>query len=411
MSISIVEFGRQVARALGSGASAARLARQEEAIVAFARRKQSRRTLAAWLRWSLGTATACAALGWGIYFVGSRADLSRPAAEASDPQHNALDAFGQRWVALSDGSRLAVGDSARVEVLDRPDARVRLVTGEVNVEVVKQSDRDWVLLAGPYRIAVLGTRFHVAFDRGSEAFEVRVKEGLVRVFGRDLPAGGLNLRAGQAYVSDQLNGPTSATMDGGVSSEHSVDAADSTSKVGAGARAANSPSTGADRTLENDEAYAWREACASGRYAEAFLRQSGRGFTQVTDGASEATLLTFANCLRYAGRNSEARRALSRLRERFPGSPGAVLAAYHLARLSQREAKRDAAIRWFETYLAESPRGKLAASARAELVRLWTQQGNVRRARASARDYLRLHPNGGFAEQARELIERDAPPQ
>lgn len=403
MTISIEEFGRHVARALGSGTQATRLAKQEAAVAAYALRQQRRWSSVPPFRWLAMGTLGVAVAGAGLYLtLGSAPRQSPSALLAGSGLANGLRAFE-----LDDGSQLTAQPGARLEIVDQPDVRVRLISGDVNVHVTKQHARDWILIAGPYRVAVIGTQFDVSFDAASQHFSVRVKEGLVRVFGSDLPSEGMSLHADQEYTTgarSALAEPPSSDGDAGTKPASELltplPAARPTS-ASVGADLPDSPPAAAASTSS------WRQACAAGKYDQAFTHGVD-GLPQVLDRSSEGELLEFANCLRYAGRSAEAERALLKLRDRFPRSRGAILSSYHLARLSQRKGGRDAAIRWFETYLTESPQGQLAANARAELVRLYSQRGNSARARAAAREYLRHHPRGSFASQAEELLGRSA---
>lgn len=419
MSVSIVEFGRQVARALGSGTNAARLARQEAAVVEYAI-KRSRNGLTAPLRrWAVAGTLTAAAISLTLYLGLGKLGGALGVHPHPGSETNNADRSDHQWINLADGSRLGVASDAEVQVLEQTNARVRLVSGKVKVQVAKQHGEDWVLVAGPYRVAVIGTQFDVAFDARSEGFEVRVTEGLVRVFGGDLPNDGLSLQGGQRYANSRTVEPSPTApspvelappevADAVTQEPNPVMRQSPVSAPSPGARALESGPHRDDGAGLEAASPTWRQSCAAGRYGEAFPPGSIENFQGLLDQSLEGELLQLANCLRYAGRSSEAERTLSNLRARFPGSPGASLASYHLARLSQRNAKAELAIRWFATYLKESPSGQLAASARAELVRLWVQQGNTAKAHAAARDYLRHHPRGSFAGQAEELLDRPA---
>jgi predicted Zn-dependent protease len=125
----------------------------------------------------------------------------------------------------------------------------------------------------------------------------------------------------------------------------------------------------------------------------------------------ENDLLGPANSARYAGSPARARQALLKLRDRFPGRPAADLAALYLARIAeQSEHRPQEAVRWLRTFLSESPTGDLAQSARASLLSILSAQGDTAGARAVAEDYLRYHPEGPLAEQARSLVSRTTPP-
>jgi hypothetical protein len=385
--------------------------------VDFARQNRRARLVSVAVRWwaqsvaALGVVAAAVALVAVV--VSRQSDAPRPAAVAQERSSDGFAESSSRVIDLADGSRVAVEEGAQVRILDQSTIKVRLVSGRVSVKVAKQHGADWELVAGPYRIAVVGTQFDVAFDAVSEGFEVRVKEGLVRAFGRDLPKGGLFLREGQVYASDSSTASETASSDGMTNAEASAPqpAAQPLVPVPSARHATLEVPKAATPVEVEDVPASWRRACAAGHYKDAFPPGALTDFQGLLENSSQAELLQLANCLRYGDRGREAERALLRLRERFPGTTSAVLAGYHLARLSQRAANAGAATQWFETYLVESPRGELAASARAELVHLWIQRRNMPRALAAAEEYLRLHPTGSFAGQAKDLLERAASPK
>ena len=119
----------------------------------------------------------------------------------------------------------------------------------------------------------------------------------------------------------------------------------------------------------------------------------------------ENDLLLLANAARYSGDVGRAREALTKLRERFRGRSGASLAALHFAKIAEDMTHEPAeATRWLRTFLRESPDSDLAAGARASLMSLLLRAGDRGGARAVAEDYLRRHPNGQHAADARALV-------
>ena len=112
-----------------------------------------------------------------------------------------------------------------------------------------------------------------------------------------------------------------------------------------------------------------------------------------------------ANTARYAGDTKAARTAFVRLRERYPGDRTASLAAFSLGKLAiDTEGNPAEAARWFRTFLQESPRGDLAAGARARLINALLEMGDRKGAEAVARDYLAFHPDGPQRDTARALL-------
>ena len=116
---------------------------------------------------------------------------------------------GQRLtVALPDGSELLLDAATRAEAnLYRRRREIRLDEGQVMLSVSRQAERPFVVLAGPARISVVGTRFSVRYtrvDSQSGSAEVAVEHGRVVVQSSqaatadDPGRGSTTLQAGEA---------------------------------------------------------------------------------------------------------------------------------------------------------------------------------------------------------------------
>ncbi|GGI55038.1 hypothetical protein GCM10011430_22120 [Oxalicibacterium solurbis] len=114
----------------------------------------------------------------------------------------------QADIALPDGSRLQLDTATRAEVaLYRGHRDLTLPEGQVRLQVEKDADRPFDVLAGPLRITVVGTRFAVRYTPeipGRDGVRVAVEEGRVRVaragwFG---DKGEVELTAGQQIVAN-----------------------------------------------------------------------------------------------------------------------------------------------------------------------------------------------------------------
>ena len=155
------------------------------------------------------------------------------------------------------------------------------------------------------------------------------------------------------------------------------------------------------------EETSWRDLATQGKYGEAVTVAEQEGFESLIATLSDGDLLLLANSARFSGRSARAKQGFHKLRTRFSGRPAAVLASFYLARLAL-DGDHDAqlAARWFRTYLGESPRGELAASARIELMNILLRAGDQVGARRIAQQYLDYHPAGAHASLARSVIER-----
>lgn len=109
-------------------------------------------------------------------------------------------AFGpgdeERRLEFSDGSTIALGESAHGEVVVNTGRRVvfLLHAGRVDLDIVPGGPRAWSVEAGAARVEVVGTSFRV--ERESEHVRVAVSRGHVMVLGPNLPGGRASLTAG-----------------------------------------------------------------------------------------------------------------------------------------------------------------------------------------------------------------------
>jgi FecR protein len=105
---------------------------------------------------------------------------------------------------FSDGSQILLdgGSRGRVVVPARPaSAELVLDTGAADVSVVHRRETRWAVRAGPFRVDVKGTQFHVAWSPGSRRFRLELRRGEVAISGGVFPAT-LVLRAGYALEVD-----------------------------------------------------------------------------------------------------------------------------------------------------------------------------------------------------------------
>src|SRR6187402_3081352 len=99
---------------------------------------------------------------------------------------------------FTDGTRLdfVAGSSARVASVEAQGAHLVIEKGRAAVAVVHRPDSRWRVDAGPFQVAVVGTRFDVSWDVTARVLELRLSEGAVRVSGGLLNEA-LEVRAGQ----------------------------------------------------------------------------------------------------------------------------------------------------------------------------------------------------------------------
>ena len=73
-----------------------------------------------------------------------------------------------------------------------------LERGGLGVDVVPAAGASWSVLAGPYEVRVLGTRFTTLWEPREQALSVRLERGSVRIVGTDIQEA-VELRPGQRF--------------------------------------------------------------------------------------------------------------------------------------------------------------------------------------------------------------------
>jgi FecR protein len=351
-------------------------------------------------RWVLAASAASVALAAGV--LAPRLLATRSLEELRGAWQGKTLAESSRVVAPERGETLSFSDGSRVELGARAEialsqlaaeqAHLELSRGHVDATIRKGTGRAWTLSAGPYSVRVVGTQFSVDWDASSRFFAVNVREGKVLVSGGELRAGGVMLSAGERI---ERQGPPPAPVE--APAQRKAEAAPSEPPPAL-------PSSTPQAHLPSVEE-TFRAQAARGNYAEAITAARRAGFERLTRELSAKDLLLLANTARYAGSSSEARGALLGLRERFPGSASATHAALLLASQAEdRDKDPREAERWLRIFLTESPQGELAAGARARLLSTLLKRGAKAEAEQVARDYLRLHPKGQYAERARAVL-------
>jgi TolA-binding protein len=390
-------LGELLGAALETGPSQRSLAAQRRQVLAALTR--SSRTPRTWL-----LLAACASLVSvvAMFVAFGRPGGARQALEGAWQGHRVAEnarvvapAERGETLSFSDGSLVELGARAEIAVskLAPEQARVELASGHMDATIRKGTGRAWTFAAGPYAVHVVGTAFTVDWDATSRRFAVNVREGKVLVTGRDPQKDGVLLGPGERLERQDLQAEPAK---GGVATsapQLDVPAPSAPTSPRAEARVANS-------------APDFRSQAARGNYASAIVAARRTGFDRLQAELSVKDLLLLANTARYAGSASEARGALLKLRERFPGSPSAAHAALLLASQAEdRDNNQSEAERWLRTFLLESPEGELAAGARARLLAMLLRRGARAEAEQVARDYLRLHPGGPHVAQAQAVLQ------
>jgi TolA-binding protein len=309
---------------------------------------------------------------------------------------------------------------------------VWLDQGVVHADVVPGGE--WRVVAGPYTVEVIGTVFAVHWSSAERELRVVLHRGTVVVRGTGFESG-ITLRAGQTLwassddaeleVRDTAAEPSAsgepdppqtggsedrpsplvegAEADAPAAGEDAAAGADRTEagRSRRNRRASRAPSSGPSESLES--------LAAAGRYAEVYEQARERGMDRLLAQGPLEELVALADAARYTGRTRLAADALGAQRERFPRSGPGRAASFLLGRLAEeRQGDAGAALRWYGTYLRESPRGPLAGEALGRRMLLEQASGRDGAARRSARAYLERYPTGPHASTARRLREAES---
>jgi hypothetical protein len=320
---------------------------------------------------------------------------------------------------FSDESRVKLAPKAKVAVLamDSHGARVSLANGDLDVAVKRREGASWRFEAGPFIVSVKGTAFHLGFEAERGRLALQMREGVVEVRGPSADRR-LTLRAGESLelfakerTAEQQAADAFADQAAPQESPPAATEASAPESAPTGRPSAHRArgKGGEQPPAEVQLGQPWSKLIARGEFAAVVKDAEDRGLDLALARASAAELTSLADAARYTRRYDVARQALVRVRERFSGTNRSSDAAFFLGRLAESgpAASHQAALTWYETYLAESPRGAYAGEALGREIALFSQSDRVR-ARGAARHYLERFPHGSQAELARSLLQSAA---
>jgi len=318
---------------------------------------------------------------------------------------------------FAEGSELdfLAGARGRLRSVDANGARIAIERGMASVKVAHRPGAHWLVDAGPFLIAVKGTKFSVAWDATSEQLDLRMEEGLVSVTG-PLSEGAITVGAGQrlainlprreVVLQDAENAtalrpaaPAPPELGTGLPAKPAVDG-----EPGEVARFSVGLRAGARARSAGTRPRSWAAALVAGD-ADSILRNvEQRGLERSLAEASAEDLSALADAARYRRRDSIAKQALLAQRSRFPNSARAFDAAFLLGRLEEvRQGSPRKALAWYERYLEEAPSGAYASEALGRRMIVTQDLIGLAAARRVAEDYLRRFPTGTYAGAARAL--------
>lgn len=369
--------------------------------------RQPSRSIAAYQYGFAAAAAAVVVLGCALSLIVS---LRRPApttfqvAGRTGEIGSALEAHSSAALPLlfSEGSRvlLSAGSRGRVSQVTAKGARVELERGTVSAEVVHRSNTDWTFAAGPFEVAVLGTRLGVSWTPEAQQFELRVTSGAVRVRGPLVPVG-REVRTGQVFRIDLDRGVAELSEASAVAKANSAAEPEQfpVPVVNSAAPATSGAALGTTAPQKQN----WVAFAEAGKHADAVAAAERAGLPTVYRSSSAESLLELARAARLSGHPDVERAALLACRKRARGQAPAAQAAYLLGRASAPAE----AVTWFETYIKEQPSGLLAREAAGRLIESYVTSRNTAGAKQAATRYLTEYPTGPHAAMARQVLGSD----
>lgn len=329
-----------------------------------------------------------------------RASLSFEVAGGVTSVGGFVEALDASEVRFSDRSvvRARRGTSLRIVSTTPDGAQVAIERGEVRAAVVHDATTDWRFLAGPFAIVVTGTRFDASWSPSAAELVVAVREGSVRVEGaclhepRSVRAGeSVRMRCGWSEV------PASPPA-----SSPPLEAAEPSVPTRRATRAAHRgmPQPRLEREAPAEAPPPSEDSASDDSASEPAQTAAPSARAQI-EAATRASL---------AGEVDDAVRMLREVREAYPGTSDASLAAFLLGRLAFDEQHDYAdAARWFATYVSERPEGPLTREAMGRELEARVRGGDAEAARAVAERYLARFPQGPHAARARQLTREVSP--
>jgi len=335
----------------------------------------------------------------GLYFWSSQggnrsgSGAQQVAARAKPPSHevaSADSASAAVWVdatAAPETRRLADGSSISLEVGSRgrldPGARGTLFDlheGTASFDVQDQGSKSFSVVAGKYRVVVVGTRFTTAYVPPLE-LRVVVSEGVVQVHSPDR-ATPLSVNAGETLELKGIEFSLSKRIP---------------------EPAAPGESSGLPAAVSSTSQASWQALYREGKYQNACEVVRAESLGTLQSRLDAATLIDLSSTLRLCGDTAGAMATLGTIRARYPETPQAHDALFLMGRILATAGQARPAISRLDEYLAKGNGGRFAAEALGRLIELHQAVGNQAQARQSAERYLQLAPRGPYRRLAQSV--------
>jgi len=312
---------------------------------------------------------------------------------------------GDEAIDFSDGTEVLLRSESEVRVtrVTAHGADVLLEKGAAHVAVVHRDKQTrWNFHAGPYRVAVVGTKFELRWNPETGGLEVEMDEGIVEVDGPGLSKQRVTTR----QKLEAFSNPPRASLY--LETPPALAAADAQPQTEPpSVRVLPIKKSPAEKAPEKPKAQGatWRYLADQGDAIGAMRAADEAGFSWLTRSLPKSDVLLLGDTARKARQPAYAREAWLRVRERFPGSDAATAAAMRLGDLAAAVEHNDAsAAKWFALAVKEAPNADTAPVAMGRWLEVLVHDGKTAEAKKVAADYVKRFPNGEKVAEARELL-------
>ena len=364
---------------------------------------------------ALAAATFALAAGSGWWVLrqnGKAISFEVQGAELNSTNYVVATPSSSARMKFSDGSSVELAHDAqlRVQQVTPHGAVLVLERGAAVTHVVHRTQSNWKVLAGPFEIAVVGTRFQTDWDPATETLRVNLYEGTLRIGGQN----GIELtviKQGQRFTADGRRASwgilpiPAATSQPGAEEQPEVAKAQSSDlsvNTNGGTEAEPTPAHATSNAPGRNAPRDWSASVAKGDFGRVVTEAEARGISACLNQCSIADLRQLADAARYTRRFQLSEQALMALRRRAPHD--AANAAYLLGALNETQGRSMAALRWYFQSATEAPQGRYISEAQAGRLRMLVATKQTQAAREVATEYLREFPHGVGEATARKVL-------
>lgn len=314
---------------------------------------------------------------------------------------------------VRDGSRITALPStvARVLSSDARGAEIELRHGALVLDIRHRADTQWFIVAGAVRVQVTGTRFEARRSPDTNAVDVELIEGSLRItidqrrsvemrsgqrlhvvgaHGEHVELDDLHAHADAAVAMNAVE-PSLAEPD----ASSSISIADDGGEHGSASHVA--------RRRSETSAVPWHLLALQGDFASVLRDARARGGDVSARTVDE--LVALAEAGRHEGDLAWTETAYDAIRDRhFARSGDRAEAVFACARTAEDAGDLGRAVEWFRRYETDFPDGRRVSESIGRQFVIEQRRGRIARAQELARRYLIREGGGSYAARAHALL-------